>query len=146
MLFPASRLNQPAPDATGGFSDPRMELPSDDEGKLILLSRTLSGLVDLIIVLLCSGVCIIAADFFSGIIALDTISYLIFSVLFLLIYFFYSLFFLAASNQTIGMMITDLRVVDADLRAAIHQPASAPGLRASGISAGTGARPPVESL
>ena len=101
-------------DATSGFSDPGMELPSDDEGKLILLSRTLSGLVDLIIVLLCSGVCIIAADFFSGIIALDTISYLIFSVLFLLTYFFYSLFFLAASSQTIGMMITDLRVVDAD--------------------------------
>ena len=98
----------------GGSSDPGMELPSDDEGKLILLSRTLSGLVDLIIVLLCSGVCIIAADFFSGIIALDTVSYLIYSVLFLLTYFFYSIFFLAASSQTIGMMITDLRVVDAD--------------------------------
>ena len=101
-------------DAPGGSSDPGMELPSDDEGKLILLSRTLSGMVDLIIVLLCSGVCILAADFFSGIIALDSISYLIFSVLFLLTYFFYSLFFLAASSQTIGMMITDLRVVDAD--------------------------------
>jgi uncharacterized RDD family membrane protein YckC len=101
-------------DAASGFSDPSIELPSDDEGKLILLSRTLSGLVDLIIVLLCSGVCIIAADFFSGIIALDSISYLLFSVLFVLTYFFYSLFFLAASSQTIGMMITDLRVVDAD--------------------------------
>jgi uncharacterized RDD family membrane protein YckC len=99
---------------TGGFSYPSMELTSDNEGKLILLSRTLSGLVDLIIVLLCSGVCIIAADFFSGIIALDTISYLIYSVLFLLTYFFYSIFFLTASSQTIGMMITDLRVVDAD--------------------------------
>jgi uncharacterized RDD family membrane protein YckC len=104
----------PGTQPTGGFSDPGMERPSDDEGKLILLSRTLSGLVDLIIVLLCSGVCIIAADFFSGIIALDTISYLIYSVLFLLTYFFYSIFFLTASSQTIGMMITDLRVVDAD--------------------------------
>jgi uncharacterized RDD family membrane protein YckC len=104
----------PGTDATGGFSNPSMELPSDDEGKLILLSRTLSGLVDLIIVLLCSGVCIIAADFFSGIIALDTVSYLIYSVLFLLTYFFYSIFFLTASSQTIGMMITDLRVVDAE--------------------------------
>ncbi len=89
------------------------ELP-DEEGKLILLSRTLSGLVDWIIVMLCSGLCIIAADFFSGIIALDTVSYLIFSVLFLLTYFFYSLFFLAATNQTVGMMITDLRVVDVE--------------------------------
>jgi uncharacterized RDD family membrane protein YckC len=104
----------PGAEPTSGFSDPGLELPSDDEGKLILLSRTLSGLVDLIIVLLCSGVCIIAADFFSGIIALDTVSYLIYSVLFLLTYFFYSIFFLTASSQTIGMMITDLRVVDAD--------------------------------
>jgi uncharacterized RDD family membrane protein YckC len=104
----------PGTDAASGFSDPSMERPSDDEGKLILLSRTLSGLVDLIIVLLCSGGCIIAADFFSGIIALDTISYLIYSVLFLLTYFFYSIYFLTASSQTIGMMITDLRVVNAD--------------------------------
>ena len=37
-------------------------------------------------------------------------------MLFLLTYFFYSLFFLTASSQTIGMMITDLRVVDADGR------------------------------
>jgi len=41
-------------DVTSRFSNHGMELPSDDEGKLILLSRTLSGLVDLIIVLLCS--------------------------------------------------------------------------------------------
>ena len=38
------------------------------EGKLILLSRTLSGLVDLLIVVLCTGVFIIAADYFSGIV------------------------------------------------------------------------------
>ena len=37
-----------------------------------------------------------------------------FSGLFLLVYFFYSIFFLAASNQTLGMMITDLRVVGSD--------------------------------
>ena len=107
---------QPAgrsPAAFAGNPAHEMELPADDEGKLILLSRTLSGLVDFIIVLLCSGLCIIAADFFSGIIALDTISYLIFSVLLLLTYFCYSLYFLSASNQTIGMMITDLRVIDA---------------------------------
>jgi len=83
----------------------------DQEGKLILLSRTLSGLVDLIIIVLCTGVFILAADYFSGIIALDRISLLIFSVLFLLNYFLYSLFFLSASNQTIGMMITDLHLV-----------------------------------
>jgi uncharacterized RDD family membrane protein YckC len=86
--------------------------PQDpDEGKLILLSRTLSGLVDLIFVVLCTGVFIIAADFFSGIVVLDSISLINLSALFLLIYFLYSVFFLAASNQTVGMMITDLRVV-----------------------------------
>lgn len=94
-----------------GFFSSTGGVPRDDEGKLILLSRTLCGLVDLIIIMLCTGIFIISADFFSGIIALDAVSYLFFSVLFLLTYFFYSLFFLAASNQTIGMMITDLRVV-----------------------------------
>ena len=86
----------------------------DQEGKLILLSRTLSGLVDLLIVVFCTGAFIVAADYFSGIIALDPISLILFFVLFLLSFFLYSLFFLAASNQTIGMMITDLRVVGAD--------------------------------
>ncbi len=88
----------------------------DQEGKLILLSRTLAGLVDLIFVVLCTGAFIIAADFFSGIVVLDSISYAGFSVLFLLNYFIYSIFFLATSSQTVGMMITDLRVVGADDR------------------------------
>jgi uncharacterized RDD family membrane protein YckC len=38
-------------------------------------------------------------------------SLILFSVLFLLNFFLYSLFFLSSSNQTIGMMITDLRVI-----------------------------------
>ena len=84
---------------------------ADSEGKLILLSRTLSGLVDLICVVLCTGIFILSADFFSGIIVLDLISLADFSALLLATYFVYSLFFLAASNQTIGMMITDLRVI-----------------------------------
>jgi uncharacterized RDD family membrane protein YckC len=90
------------------------EPAADLEGKLILLSRTLSGLVDLIVVALCTGAFIVAADYFSGIVALDRMSLMLFFVLFLLNFFLYSLFFLAASNQTIGMMITDLRVVGAD--------------------------------
>jgi uncharacterized RDD family membrane protein YckC len=85
----------------------------DHEGKLILLSRTLSGLIDLIFIVLCTGVFVISADYFSGIVVLDAASVINYSVLLLLIYFLYSIFFLAASNQTIGMMITDLRVVGA---------------------------------
>jgi uncharacterized RDD family membrane protein YckC len=89
---------------------------AENEGKLILVSRTLSGLVDMIFVVLCTGGFIIAADFFSGIIVLDSISLLLFSALFLFTYFVYSMFFLSlsASNQTVGMMITDLRVIGAD--------------------------------
>lgn len=97
-------------EVAGFFDSSEKEFP-EDEGKLIFLSRTLCGLVDLIIVLLCTGISLIAADFFSGIIALDAVSYIYFSLLFLLTFFFYSLFFLTASNQTIGMMITNLRVV-----------------------------------
>ncbi|MBN1568943.1 MAG: RDD family protein [Acidobacteria bacterium] len=97
--------------APAGIFSSMESQPPEYEGKLILLSRTLCGLVDLLIVLLCTGMLILSADFFSGIIALDAISYLHFSILFLLTYLFYSLFFLASTSQTIGMMITELRVV-----------------------------------
>jgi uncharacterized RDD family membrane protein YckC len=82
------------------------------EQKLIFLSRTLSGLVDLICVVFLVGSFIIAADLFGGIIVLDAVSMLDFAALSILTYFVYSLFFLflTASNQTIGMMITELRV------------------------------------
>jgi uncharacterized RDD family membrane protein YckC len=89
---------------------------ADGEGKLMLLSRTLSGLIDLICIVICTGIFIIAADYFSGIIMPDSISVVVFSVLLLMNYFVYSLFFITASNQTIGMMITDLRVVGIDKR------------------------------
>ena len=45
---------------------------------------------------------------------MDNFSLVLFSCVFLLNYFVYSLFFLAASNQTIGMMITELRVIGLD--------------------------------
>jgi len=93
-----------------------IEIPSarpsfNHEGKLILLSRTLSGLIDFILILLCTGVFLLAADYFARIVELDNVSLVNLSSLFILNYFVYSLFFLAASNQTVGMMITDLRVV-----------------------------------
>jgi uncharacterized RDD family membrane protein YckC len=105
-----------APSGIPQFPGRASEPAPDMEGKLILLSRTLSGLVDLIVVTLCTGAIVVAADYFSGIVALDSVSLLLFALLFLLNFFLYSMFFLAASNQTIGMMITDLRVVGADRR------------------------------
>jgi uncharacterized RDD family membrane protein YckC len=89
----------------------RPQLPLEPENKLILLSRTLSGLIDLIFIVLCTGVFIIAADYFSGIVILDAVSLVEYTGLFLMIFFLYSIFFLAASGQTVGMMITDLRII-----------------------------------
>jgi uncharacterized RDD family membrane protein YckC len=86
---------------------------ADNEGKWILLSRTLSGLVDLICIVLGTGIFILAADFSSDIISLNLVDL---AALFLLMYFVYSFFFLSTSNQTIGMMITNLRVVGIDER------------------------------
>jgi uncharacterized RDD family membrane protein YckC len=82
------------------------------EDKLTLLSRAFSGMVDLIIIALCVGTCIFAIDAFSGIVVVDTFSWINYCLLFLATYFVYSLFFLGTINQTVGMMITDLRVVD----------------------------------
>ncbi len=83
------------------------------EGKLILLSRTLSGLVDLLIVILCTGAFILAADFISGIEVLDDISLLHYGQLLLALFLLYSIFMLGTANQTMGMMVTDLKVVRA---------------------------------
>lgn len=98
------------------------ELPVEQENKLILLSRSLSGLIDLIVAILCTGVFIISTDYFSGIVILDGVSLIEFTGLFLLIYFSYSIYFLAASGQTVGMMITDLRVIGVEgIRPSIGQ-------------------------
>ena len=96
---------RPAAAASAGFED-----------KLILLSRTLSGLIDLIIIVLFTGTFIISVDAFSGIIVLDAVSLIDFAALLLMTYLVYSMFFLASANQTIGMMITDLKVVAEDRR------------------------------
>ena len=100
----------------------RSELPVEQETKLILLSRSLSGLIDLIVAILCTGVFIISADYFSGIVILDGVSRIEFAGLFLLIYLSYSIYFLATSGQTVGMMITDLRVIGVEgIRPSISQ-------------------------
>lgn len=84
--------------------------PAADENKFILLSRTLAGLIDLIIVVLCTTAFVISADYFSGIVILDILSLAEYAGLFLMVFLLYSIFFLATSGQTVGMMITDLQV------------------------------------
>ncbi len=81
------------------------------EEKLILLTRTLSGLVDLIIVILSGSALILAVDVLIGIEVFDAVSIVHYSTLLLMTYFLYSLFFLGTGGQTVGMMLTDLRVV-----------------------------------
>lgn len=101
------------PDAEPQKAPPATVQEHPGEGKLILLSRTLSGLVDLLIVLLCAGAFILAADFISGIEVLDDISLFHYAQLLLAIFLLYSIFMLGTANQTMGMMVTDLKVVRA---------------------------------
>jgi len=81
------------------------------EGRLIFLSRTLSGLVDLFLAAFFSGVFLCAADYFTNAPMLSSINAINVTVVFLMIYFLYTIFFLRTNRQTIGMMVTDLRIV-----------------------------------
>ncbi len=83
--------------------------------KLILLTRTLAGLVDLIMVVVCCGALIFTVDILEGITLIDSVSLMYYTLLLLAIYFVYSLFFLSTARQTIGMMLMDLRVVGAPI-------------------------------
>jgi uncharacterized RDD family membrane protein YckC len=85
--------------------------PERADDKLILLSRMLAGLVDLILVLLFTGLIIISVDVLEGIEVFDAVSQLHYAALSIVLYFAYSIFFLGMSGQTIGMMLTDLRLV-----------------------------------
>ncbi|MDR0311024.1 MAG: RDD family protein [Acidobacteriota bacterium] len=84
---------------------------ANPEGRLIFLSRTLSGLIDLLLIVLFSGAFLCAADYFTNAPILHSINAISFATLFLMIYFLYSIVFLGANSQTVGMMATSLRVV-----------------------------------
>jgi uncharacterized RDD family membrane protein YckC len=79
--------------------------------RLILLTRTLAGLIDLILVAACTLGVLASTDFIAGLGNVDWMSTAIYSVLLILIFLLYSVYFLGTANQTIGMMITDLRVL-----------------------------------
>ncbi len=105
--FVAGGDSQPNPEVRE-FLPPEEDLP---EGKFILLSRTLAGLVDQIIVLICASSFVFAVDVLEGIDVFDGTSLLHYFLLLLATYFVYSVFFLSTGRQTIGMMLTDLRLV-----------------------------------
>jgi len=106
------RADFPRPRPAGRFSP--AVLTSSRTDRLVLLSRTLSGLVDLIVVCLCGSAIVLATDVLSGIEVFDARSGVHYALLLTVIYLFYSLFFLGSGSQTIGMMITDLRVIGVD--------------------------------
>jgi uncharacterized RDD family membrane protein YckC len=91
-----------------------VEEESGSEARLVLLSRTLSGIIDMLAVFICTVGFVLAEDVFSGLEFFDLTSFIDAGLVFFATYFLYSLFFLGASNQTIGMMITRLRLVGMD--------------------------------
>jgi uncharacterized RDD family membrane protein YckC len=103
--------NRDAPDAAPELIAPAPRIADADKKSRILLRRTLSGLVDIAIVALSASAFIMAADYFSGTRMLNSAGMIHYSALFLLVYFLYSLFFLGLSNQTVGMMLTNLYLV-----------------------------------
>ena len=86
------------------------------ENKLILLSRTLAGLVDLIIIIISGSALIFTVDVLEGIDVFDGVSITHYLMLLLVTYFVYSLFFLSTGTQTMGMMLTDLRLVGTTMK------------------------------
>jgi len=98
----------PAPEPTPEEASLPLQEPEVD--KLILLTRTFSGLIDLVLVVMLASALVFAVDIIEGIEVFDTVSLLHCLALFVTTFLVYSAFFLATANQTIGMMITDLRV------------------------------------
>ena len=82
----------------------------DSEGRLIFISRTFSGVVDLFLPAIFSGIILGIAEYSTDAPMLSSLTMINFSALFLMIYFLYSIFFLMTNGQTIGMMAAELRV------------------------------------
>jgi uncharacterized RDD family membrane protein YckC len=102
-----------AANESSGFLSQSIAAFKVEENRKILLYRTLSGFMDLLLIFLSTSALIFAANYFAGkgIWGMPTLINDL--ILFLFIYVLYSLFFIGLSNQTIGMMITNLHVTSA---------------------------------
>jgi uncharacterized RDD family membrane protein YckC len=104
------------PDDTVSWS--RLRLTEERMGnRVVLISRTLAGLIDLLIISFCTIGSLLAADVFVGIDVFDSVSLINAGLLLTCNYFLYSIFFLGTAGQTPGMMMTSLHVVAAGDRA-----------------------------
>jgi uncharacterized RDD family membrane protein YckC len=112
MVLKKPGTEEPAPEAAPAPPRRMFIGPEPETDRLMLLSRTFSGLVDVIIVVLIGSALIFAVDIIEGIEIFDTVSLLYYLSLLIIIFLVYSVFFLATATQTIGMMLTDLRVVN----------------------------------
>jgi uncharacterized RDD family membrane protein YckC len=102
--------NQTAASGSADVSQSRESF--DGNGRwMFILSRTLAGMMDMVIMILITVLLLVLANFFSGFNLLDFAGILHFFSLLLLVYFLYSFFFLGISGRTIGMMAVNLRVV-----------------------------------
>jgi uncharacterized RDD family membrane protein YckC len=82
--------------------------------RMILLSRTLAGLVDLLVSLVATSGFILAADYSAGIDIFDSRSAFHYALVALALHFLSSAYFLGTGGQTIGMMLTELQVTRRD--------------------------------
>ncbi len=110
------------PEASAKIDELFLQASASDyeKGWRVIPFRTLSGLLDLVVIALSSSALIVVAHLLFGENVLDLVSIINCSVLFLLMYFVYFLFFLGISDQTIGMMITNLHLVGAAHRQLPH--------------------------
>jgi uncharacterized RDD family membrane protein YckC len=120
VLIDSVIARQPV-ETPGSAPAPEMETQAaiageDRNDKLILMSRTLAGMVDLIIVVVSASSLIFAVDVFEGIEIFDAVSMVHYIMLLLMTYFLYSFFFLGTAGQTVGMMLTDLKVTGRSCR------------------------------
>ncbi len=91
---------------------PALENKAPGPDRSILLSRILAGLVDFVIVLICSTPFFFTLNYLSSYEEINRFTLVILGGISILIYHLYSLFFLGFSGQTIGMMIAEIQVVD----------------------------------
>lgn len=90
----------------------RIESQTALPDRSLLLSRSLAGLIDFIVVLFSSIPFFFTLVYLSGYDDIDEYSLLILLGISSGIYYLYSVFFLSFCGQSIGMMITDLQVVN----------------------------------
>ena len=102
----------PAPAAAPSVPLPEPVQESWVASKSILLTRTLSGLIDLLAIAGCTGLFLIVSIHLGNVEAFSLAFVPVVSAAAMFFYVYYSFCFLALCRQTAGMMLTGLKLVD----------------------------------